>query len=64
LIDGEDGPAKIKPNKYVVCRRETDGSDFSIPLPMAMPEEILNWITSYDNTSKQYSIGFLGRMSH
>ena len=64
LIDGEDGPAKIKPNQFVVCRRETDGSDFSIPLPMAMPEEILNWITSYDNTSKQYSIGFLGSMSH
>jgi hypothetical protein len=60
IIDGEDSPAKIPPGKYVICRRETDGSDFSIPLPMALPEEILQWISSYDETPKQYSIGFLG----
>ncbi len=60
VIDGEDFPAKIPPGKYVICRRETDGSDFSIPLPMAIPEEIFNWISSYDNAAKQYSIGFLG----
>ncbi|UCD82318.1 MAG: glycosyltransferase family 1 protein [Desulfobacterales bacterium] len=60
IIDGEDLPVKIPPGKYIICRRETDGSDFSIPLPMAIPEEILNWITSYDDEPKQYSIGFLG----
>ena len=60
IIDGEDSPAKIAPGKYAICRRETDGSDFSIPLPMALPEEILQWISSYDDASKQYSIGFLG----
>lgn len=60
VIDGEDRPAKIPPGKYVICRRETDGTDFSIPLPMALPEEILQWISSYDDAPKQYSIGFLG----
>ncbi|MCD6562085.1 MAG: glycosyltransferase family 1 protein [Deltaproteobacteria bacterium] len=60
VIDGEDSPQKIPPGKYVICRRETDGSDFSIPLPMALPEEILRWISSYDNEHKEYSIGFLG----
>ena len=60
IIDGEDSPAKIPPGKYAICRRETDGSDFSIPLPMALPEEILQWISAYDETPKQYSIGFLG----
>jgi hypothetical protein len=60
LIDGEDQPARIAPGNYLVCRRETDGSDHSIPLPMALPEEILNWIVSYDSLPKAYSIGFLG----
>jgi hypothetical protein len=60
IIDGEDRPVYISPGRYVVCRRETDGSDYSIPLPMALPEEILNWITSYDALPKKYSIGFLG----
>ena len=60
IVDGEDSPVNIPPGKYVICRRETDGSDFSIPLPMAIPEEVLHWITSYDNTPKQYNIGFLG----
>ena len=60
VVDGEDSPAKVPPGKYVICRRETDGSDFSIPLPMAIPEEVLNWITTYDNIPKHYNIGFLG----
>lgn len=60
IIDGEDFPAKIQPGKYVICRRETDGCDFSIPLPMAVPEEILQWIASYDEAPKEHSIGFLG----
>jgi hypothetical protein len=60
VIDGEDFPAQIPPGKYVICRRETDGSGYSIPLPMAIPEEILKWISSYDEAPKQYSIGFLG----
>ena len=60
IIDGEDSPTDIPPGKYIICRRETDGADFSIPLPMALPEEIFSWISHYDDIPKSYSIGFLG----
>jgi hypothetical protein len=60
LVDGEDRPNPIPPGPYVVCQRETDGSHFSIPLPMSLPEEIIKWIQSYDSNSKEYSVGFLG----
>ncbi len=60
IIDGEDTPALIKMDNCVICRRETDGSDFSIPLPMSLPEEILNWIKSYDDNEKTYTVGFIG----
>lgn len=60
IIDGEDHPQTIKPGPYLVCRRETDGSDYSIPLPMALPEEIFNWIARYDEMPKRFSVGFLG----
>jgi glycosyltransferase involved in cell wall biosynthesis len=60
IVDGEDHPVPIRPGRNVVFRRETDGADFSVPLPMALPEEIFNWIVSYDSLPKQYSIGFLG----
>ena len=60
LIDGEDQPIKFPPGNYMVCRRETDGSDYSVPLPMALPEEIFRWITRYDDVTKEFSIGFLG----
>jgi hypothetical protein len=60
LIDGEDRPFPVRPGNHILCRRETDGSDFSIPLPMALPEEIFRWIASYDEAPKRYSIGFLG----
>ncbi|MEJ2041104.1 MAG: hypothetical protein P8X55_19575, partial [Desulfosarcinaceae bacterium] len=33
IIDGEDKPYAVPLGPWVVCRRETDGSDFSIPLP-------------------------------
>jgi hypothetical protein len=60
LIDGEDTPQYLAPGPFVICRRETDGSDYSIPLPMAFPEELLDWIMRYDTMPKQYSIGFFG----
>lgn len=60
LIDGDDFPAKISPGSFLVCRRETDGTDYSIPLPMALPEEIFDRISSYNDNPKSYSIGFLG----
>jgi hypothetical protein len=60
IIDGEDQPIPIPAGPYVICRRETDGTDFSIPLPMGLPEEVLNWIASYDDMPKKHSIGFLG----
>jgi len=60
VIDGEDVPAPIPIGPYAVCRRETDGTDFSIPLPMAMPEEIMKWIKAFDGVAKTHSVGFLG----
>ena len=60
VIDGEDFPVKINPGPFVICRRETDGTDYSIPLPMALPEEIFDRIVSYDDNPKSYSVGFLG----
>ncbi len=60
IIDGEDFPVNINPGPFVICRRETDGTDYSIPLPMALPEEIFYRIVSYDDNPKSYSIGFLG----
>lgn len=60
IIDGEDHPHKLPPGPYMVFRRETDGTDYSVPLPMALPEEVLHWIARYDNLSKNHTIGFLG----
>jgi len=60
IVDGEDFPARIRPGNYLVFRRETDGSDYSIPLPMALPGEIDTLIDSFAQEEKRYSIGFLG----
>ena len=60
LIDGEDRPFPVNRGSAVLFRRETDGTDGSIPLPMSLPEEIFNWIAAYDGQPKRYSIGFLG----
>lgn len=60
VIDGEDRPHPVRPGNHVVFRRETDGTDYSVPLPMALPEEILRWITAYDDEPKRHPIGFLG----
>lgn len=64
LIDGEDYPVKLPPGNYIIFRRETDGTDYSIPLPMSLPEEIMNWIISYDNLPKRYTIGFIGSVGN
>ncbi len=63
ILDGEDFPAPIRPGPYVILRRETDGSDFSIPLPMAIPQEILDWIDRHADEPKTHSVGFLGSRS-
>lgn len=60
IIDGEDFPRNIQPGNHVICRRETDGSDFSIPLQMSIPEEIYHRIAAFDENPKLYSIGFMG----
>jgi hypothetical protein len=60
IIDGEDRPTRFQAGRYVIFRRETDGSDYSVPLPMALPEEIFSWITAYDSLPKKYTLGFLG----
>lgn len=64
VVDGEDVPSKIPFGRYIICRRETDGSDFSIPLPMALPEEVYRIITTFDTNQPKYTIGFLGSSSH
>lgn len=60
IIDGGDGPLEIPAGPYIICRRETDNTDNTIPLPMALPDEIFEWIGAYDNEEKRYSVGFLG----
>ena len=63
LVDGEDFPFPIRPGPYAILRRETDGSDFSIPLPMALPAEVIDWIDRHADTAKTHSVGFLGSRS-
>jgi hypothetical protein len=63
LIDGEDRPARLGFGQYVILRRETDGGDFSVPLPMAMPVEVLDWIDRHADMPKTHNIGFLGSRS-
>jgi Glycosyl transferases group 1 len=63
IVDGEDTPAPIKPGNYVILRRETDGSDFSVPLQMALPAEVMDWIDRHRAKPKNHSIGFLGMRS-
>jgi Glycosyl transferases group 1 len=63
IVDGEDLPTPIQPGRYVILRRETDGSDLSVPLPMAMPVEVMEWIERHSDTPKTHSIGFLGMRS-
>jgi hypothetical protein len=60
VVDGEDYPQPVPLGPYVVCRRETDGTDYSIPLQISLPEEVMEWIGSYDSNPKEYSVGFLG----
>jgi hypothetical protein len=64
LIDGEDRPAHIKPGNYVILRRETDGSDFSVPLPMSLPVEVLDLIARHADVPKTHIVGFLGSRSN
>jgi hypothetical protein len=59
VVDGEDQPQSIPPGPFILCQRETDGSHYSIPLPMALPEELIHWIQSYDRNPKSYAVGFL-----
>lgn len=60
LIDGEDHQCLIPPGPYVVCQRERTEANLSIPLLMALPEEIWEWISSLNGCSKSYDIGFIG----
>jgi len=63
IIDGEDNPIAMKPGEFLFFQRETDGTNCSIPLPMAMPEEIFMDINQFDNEAKKYSVGFIGSLS-
>ena len=64
LVDGEDSPQRISvAGPYIILRRETDGCDSSIPLPMAMPTEVMDWIDQYRDQPKTHSVGFLGSIS-
>lgn len=64
LIDGEDQATRIGLGSYAILRRETDGTDFSLPLPMALPRQALEWIDRYRSLPKRYSVGFLGARNH
>lgn len=64
IMDGEDAPTAIKPGRYVILRREADGCDFSIPLQMALPSEVMDWIDRHADTPKAHSIAFLGMRSN
>ncbi|MFQ3574251.1 MAG: glycosyltransferase [Thermodesulfovibrionales bacterium] len=64
IIDGEDTRQRIPLGNYLVFQRETDGSDYSIPLQMSMPEDVLNIIRNFDNVEKRYSVCFLGSAAH
>ncbi|MBV8634136.1 MAG: glycosyltransferase [Burkholderiaceae bacterium] len=63
IVDGEDAPAPIAPGPFVILRRETRGTDNAIPLPMALPAEVLAWIDRHADAPKTHSIGFLGSRS-
>ena len=60
LLDGEDYPRPIKPGPYLILRSATDGTDFSVPVQYAMPQELMDWIDSHQDEPKTHSIGFLG----
>jgi hypothetical protein len=65
LLDGEDVPISIDPGPCAVLRRETDGRDGAIPVPMALPIELIDRIERQANAPKRHSIGFLGgRTAH
>lgn len=60
VVDGEDTPAYVPPERLIILRRETDGTDFSIPLQMAMPAELLPLIDKYRDEPKRHSVCFIG----
>lgn len=64
LIDGEDIPASIRPGPFVILRREARLGDFSIPLPMALPREIIDMMDRHQAEEKVHSVGFLGARTH
>ena len=64
LMDGEDTPAQIRPGPYAILRRERRPGDASIPLPMALPEEVIRMIDRHRAEAKVHSIGFLGARTH
>ncbi len=63
VIDGEDRPANLPKGRYILLRRETNGSDAAIALPMGLPIEVLSWIDRFADTPKTHSIAFLGSRS-
>jgi len=63
IIDGEDHPVNMTPGPFLFFQRETDGTQYGIPLPMSMPEEILLEISEFKHEPKRYSIGFIGSLS-
>lgn len=64
VMDGEDKPVVIKPGPYAILRREAGPDDFSMPLPMALPEEVIRAIDRHKGEAKKHSIGFLGARTH
>ncbi len=63
VIDGEDQPIPMRPGPFLLFRRETDGGDAAVPLPMALPQEVFDTIHALDGEAKRYPIGFAGAVS-
>jgi len=63
VVDGEDVPSLIAPGPFVILRHVTDGNDYSIPVPIGIPIELIEWIESHAETPKTRSVGFLGSRS-
>ncbi len=60
VVDGEDRPVPLRPGPWLLFRRETDGCDHSVPLPMALPAEVFERIRTHDGEAKRYPVGFVG----
>jgi len=63
LLDGEDKPLKSSIPGIPLFSRESGEVKGSIPLPMALPSEILVTMDKHRGEQKRYGLGFLGSVT-